>query len=114
MKPKSRLVVAAIAPWREDHARADGRVADELHAVAQCEREVEDRPEPPAEEAGHEEQQRDAESTVAVGGDAELQADDRREHDQRACHRMRQDDPAVAMPTKAPTTVGTMVSASSR
>jgi len=60
------------AHGEEDHAGAYRRVADELHAIAQREREIEDRAEPPAEKAGHEKQQRDAQAVVAVGGDAEL------------------------------------------
>ena len=78
----------------EDHAGADRGVADQRHAVLHRERDVEDRPQPPAQQAGHQQQQRDADAAVAVGGDAELQADHRGEHHQRADDRARHDDAA--------------------
>src|SRR5204863_5337678 len=78
----------------EDHAGAHRGVADQLHAVAHRQREVQDRPEPPAEQSRHEEQQGDADAAIAVGRDADLQADHRREHHQRADDRIRENDAA--------------------
>jgi len=78
MKPKSRFVVVRDDPHgEEDRAGAERRVADQRRAVPHLQGEIEDRPEPPAEQPRHEKQQQNAERAVAVGGDAELQADHR-------------------------------------